>query len=70
MSDIDLIEYGEMRAAVQQLTRTVASLEITVSNMNNIMQQASGGWKTIITVGSVGGIVGSFGTWIATHVNL
>ncbi len=29
---------------------------------------ASGGWKTIITVGSVGGIVGSFGTWIATHV--
>ena len=70
MSDIDLIEYGEMRAAVQQLTRTVASLEITVSNMNNIMQQASGGWKTIITVGSVGGIIGSFWTWIATHVKL
>ena len=70
MSDIDLIEYGEMRAAVQQLTRTVASLELTVSNMNNIMQQASGGWKTIITVGSVGGIIGSFWTWIATHVKL
>ena len=70
MSDIDLIEYGEMRAAVQQLTRTVASLEVTVSNMNNIMQQASGGWKTIITVGSVGGIIGSFWTWIATHVKL
>ena len=70
MSDIDLIEYGEMRAAVQQLTRTVATLELTVSNMNNIMQQASGGWKTIITVGSVGGAVGSIATWIATHIKV
>ena len=68
MSDIDLIEYGEMRAAVQQLTRTVASLELTVSNMNNIMQQASGGWRTIVTVGGVGGAIGSLATWIATHI--
>ena len=68
MSDIDLIEYGEMRAAVQQLTRTVASLELTVSNMNDIMQQASGGWKTIVTVGGVGSAIGSLATWVATHI--
>ncbi len=32
--------------------------------------ELSGGWKTIVTVGGVGGLVGSFGTWIATHVKL
>ncbi len=63
-----MIEYGEMRAAVQQLTRTVASLEVTVLNMNNIMQQASGGRKTIVTVGVVGSAIGSLATWVATHI--
>jgi len=65
--EIDMKEYGRLLQQVETLTETVGRLEIAVGQMNDLMQQSKGGYKTIAWIAGIAGAAGSAITWIAAH---
>jgi GTP1/Obg family GTP-binding protein len=65
---IDRRDYGRMEAQVEQLTKDVHVLKETVEVMRDMMQQAQGGWKTIMIIGGVASTVGGAVSWVLGHV--
>jgi len=65
---IDRRDYGRLEAQVEQLTKDVHALRLTVEMMSAMMQEAKGGWKAIAMMSGVAGTVGAGVAWIATHV--
>jgi len=70
MSDdtIDRRDYGRMEAQVEQLTADVHTLKLTVETMRDMMQQAQGGWKTIMLLAGIASTVGALVAWFAAHI--
>lgn len=69
MSDeIDRRDYGRMEAQVEQLTKDVHTLKETVETMRDMMQQAKGGWRTLMFLAGIAGSVGAMLSWILAHM--
>jgi len=70
MSDdqIDRRDYGRMEAQVEQLTADVHTLKQTVESMRDMMQQAQGGWKSIMLLAGIASTIGAVVTWFAAHI--
>ena len=69
MSDeIDRRDYGRMDAQVEQLTKDVHTLKETVETMRDMMQQAKGGWRTLMFLAGIAGSVGAMLSWILAHM--
>lgn len=70
MSDIDLKEYGKLTAQVERLEADVTELRADVKSMIAILEQAKGGWRTLMLIGGLAGAVGAvlgkiIGWWFA-----
>jgi GTP1/Obg family GTP-binding protein len=65
---IDRRDYGRMEAQVEQLTKDVHTLKETVETMRDMMQQAQGGWKTVMLIGGVASTVGGAMAWVLSHI--
>jgi hypothetical protein len=65
---IDRRDYGRLEAQVEQLTKDVHALRLTVEMMSAMMQEAKGGWRAIAMMAGVAGTFGAAVSWIATHV--
>jgi hypothetical protein len=65
---IDRRDYGRLEAQVEQLTKDVHALRLTVEMMSAMMQEAKGGWRAIAMMAGVAGTIGAAVSWIATHV--
>ena len=65
---IDRRDYGRMEAQVEQLTQDVHTLKLTVETMRDMMQQAQGGWKTIMLLAGIAASVGALAAWFAAHI--
>ena len=70
MSDdqIDRRDYGRMEAQVEQLTADVHTLKQTVESMRDMMQQAQGGWKSIMLLAGIASTIGAVVTWFAANI--
>lgn len=70
MSDesIDRRDYGRLEAQVEQLTKDVHALKETVEVMRDMMQQAQGGWRTLMFLSGVAGTVGASIAWAVGHI--
>lgn len=66
--DIDRREYGKLEAQVAQLVSDVSALEKTVRDMHDMMQQASGGWRTIMMFSGVSATIAGTASWIIAHI--
>jgi len=66
--EIDRRDYGRMEAQVEQLTKDVHTLKETVETMRDMMQQAKGGWRTLMFLAGVAGSVGAMIAWILAHI--
>lgn len=42
-------------------------VRIALSEINNTLSEARGGWKILMMIGGAGGAVGSFITWVVAH---
>lgn len=67
---IDRRDYGILEQKVSQLTDDVQSLKKTVESMRDMMQQARGGWKTLMWVGGTAAAVGTGIGWVLQHLSM
>jgi hypothetical protein len=67
---IDPREFGRMEQEVKQLTAQVAGMQATLTEINNTLSQAKGGWRTLMLLGGAGAAAGSLVTWALSHVRL
>jgi len=65
---IDRRDYGRLEAQVAQLTVDVHALKETVETMRDMMQQAKGGWRTLMFLSGVAGSIGAGLSWIVSHI--
>lgn len=68
--EIDMQEYGRLLQQVEHLTTAVGNLTITVNNMNDLLQQSKGGYKTLAWLGGIAGAAGAAITWALTHIRV
>ena len=65
---IDRRDYGRLEAQVEQLKNDVHALKETVEAMRDMMQQAKGGWRTLMFLSGVAGSIGAGLSWIVSHI--
>jgi len=65
---IDRRDYGRLEQKVAQLTADVHELKETVEAMRDMMQQAQGGWKTLMAVGGAAAALSSGVSWMIAHL--
>lgn len=69
-AEIDPQQFGELRATVMQLERTMEDLNEAVKLLTTQIDQARGGWKVLIAVASAGAAAATAFSWIIDHVSL
>jgi hypothetical protein len=69
-AEIDPQQFGELRATVAQLERTMEDLNEAVKRLTTQIDQARGGWKVLIAVASAGAAAATAFSWIIDHVSL
>jgi multidrug resistance efflux pump len=69
-AEIDPQQFGELRATVAQLERTMEELNSTVKGLTAQLDQARGGWKVLVAVASAGAAAATAFSWIVDHVSL
>lgn len=64
MNNSEMVEFGAMKATIQNLEKKVEKMEITLQDISKIMSEARGGWKVMIAAGTLAatlaGLVGAF----------
>lgn len=59
MSDINPRDFGAMEAKVELLEKKMDDMAADMKELLGIVQQAKGGWKTLVMVGTAAGAVGA-----------
>jgi hypothetical protein len=70
MTDINLQEYGRLEQQVEQLTKDVEEMQADIKVIKALLEQASGGWKTLVWVGGAAAAGATALQWVASHVSL
>lgn len=67
---IDPREFGRLEQEVKQLTLQMTTMQALLTDMNNTLSQAKGGWRTLMLLGGAGAAAGSAVTWALSHIRL
>lgn len=57
--DISAQEFGRLQSEVAALRREVDHLIPAVENLTQALNQTQGGWRVLVTVGTIGAAIGS-----------
>lgn len=57
-----------VEASAETLREDMTELKADVKSILATLNQAKGGWKTLMAVGTVGGALGSIATWAISHI--
>lgn len=57
--DISAQEFGRLQSEVAALRREVDRLIPAVENLTQALNQTQGGWRVLVTVGTIGAAIGS-----------
>ena len=58
MEDAVQRDLGRMEAQIATLTATVATQSVELAKINQTLSEAKGGWRTLLWIGGVSGVVG------------
>lgn len=58
--DISAQDFGRLQAEVAALRREVDRLIPAVEELTKALNQSQGGWRVLVTVGTIGAAIGSF----------
>ena len=65
---IDRRDYGKLEAKVEQLTKDMHEMRVTLREVRDMMNEARGGWRVVMLIGGVSGTLGAAVAWIASHI--
>ena len=68
-TEIDPQQFGELRATVAQLERTMDELNVAVKQLTAQLNQARGGWRMLIAVASAGAAGATALAWVINHIS-
>lgn len=60
MSEIDPQDYGELKGEVTALRREVDEMRNDIKELLAAVENARGGWKTLLLLGGASGLIGAF----------
>lgn len=61
------IKIARMEVQIDNLTTLVGDLSADIKAMRGQMDEARGGWKTLMLVGGAASSMGAFLTWLTQH---
>lgn len=61
-------EIGKHEEAIDTLKKDVAAIRQDMDQIKEILQQARGGWKTLVAVGSLSSGLSALFTWMVSHL--
>lgn len=68
--NIDAQEFGEMKATVDHLSKSVEKLETAVDKLTDVISELQGGKKIIFAIATgIAGVAGALG-WLASNIRL
>jgi phage shock protein A len=77
MPEIDPQQFGELKATVAQLEKTMENtntdmreLRAAIKELTDQLSQAKGGWKVLLAVASIGAALASLADWAVSHMTL
>lgn len=65
---IDPREFGRLEQEVRQLATQMTTIQATLTQINDTLSEAKGGWRTLMLLGGAGAAIGSVGTWALSHL--
>lgn len=68
--DFDPIQFGVLQQRVENLTDAVDRLDAAVEKLSVTISETRGGWKMLVTLGSVVAGISAAVTWAVSHVKL
>ena len=68
MSDIDPQEFGALKNEVASLRRDLEEFNQTLKAVNATLQEARGGWKTLMWMAGAAASLGAAASWVLSHV--
>lgn len=60
-------EIKHLQADMDKLVKDMEEIKHTLSNINDTLSTAHGGWRMLIAVGSAASILGGIVAWIVEH---
>lgn len=66
--DFDPIQFGVLQQRVENLTDAVDRLDAAVEKLSTTISETRGGWKMLVTLGTVVATVSGAVTWAVGHV--
>jgi cell division protein FtsB len=75
--EFDPQQFGELKATVAQLERTIEGLTADMKELSagvklltDELNQARGGWKVLLASVSIVTALATFGNWLLSHISL
>lgn len=68
--DFDPIQFGALQQRVENLTSAVDRLDAAVEKLSTTISETRGGWKMLVTLGTLVASVSAAVTWAFSHVKL
>ena len=68
MNEIDPIHYGSLIQSVKQLTKDVEDMQDDIKVIKGLLEQATGGWKTLMWVGGAAASITAGLSWALSHI--
>ncbi len=69
MTDVQR-DLGRFETRLDTLEADMRELKRDVKAIRSVIDEAKGGWRTLVAVGTAAGIVGSGLTWVWQHLKL
>ena len=70
MNEIDPIAYGRLIQSVERLSKDVEDMQDDIKAIKGLLEQASGGWKTLMWVGGAAASIAAGMSWVLSHMTL
>ena len=70
MNEIDPVAYGRLIQSVDRLTKDMEEIQDDIKVIKGMLEQATGGWKTLMWVGGAAASIAAGLSWFLSHVTL
>lgn len=62
------VQFSNMSAQMAELKQSLVQVTAKLDAVNTTLNEARGGWRTLMMMGGAAGAIGSVLTWAAQHI--